>query len=115
MPTEVPAAPSPARRSGRAERVAGQKQHLKQLPWGQVERSYPPLTLISDDEVETIHLAALGLLEEIGMEVLNQEAVAIYRAAGALIDGDRVRIGRELVTRGAEDRAQGVHAPLPQP
>jgi trimethylamine--corrinoid protein Co-methyltransferase len=96
MPTDATATSTP-RRSRRAERTAGQKQHIKQLPWGQVSRRFPPLTLISDDEVETIHRCSLEVLEEIGMQVLNREAVDIYRRAGALIDGDRVRIGRDIV------------------
>ncbi|MDP9137945.1 MAG: trimethylamine methyltransferase family protein, partial [Pseudomonadota bacterium] len=97
MSTEPATTPAPSRRSGRAERVAGQKQHLNQLPWGQLRRPFPPLELISDDQIETIHRSALTILEEIGMQVLNTEAIDIYRKAGAIVDGDRVRIGRDLV------------------
>jgi trimethylamine--corrinoid protein Co-methyltransferase len=55
------------------------------------------MRIISDDEVETIHRASLELLEEIGMDVLNAEAREFYAAAGALIDGERVRIGRDII------------------
>jgi trimethylamine--corrinoid protein Co-methyltransferase len=55
------------------------------------------MRLISDDEVEAIHRSALRLLEEIGMDVLNPEARDLYRSAGAIIEGERVRIGREIV------------------
>jgi trimethylamine--corrinoid protein Co-methyltransferase len=56
------------------------------------------MRLISDDEVETIHGRSLLLLEEIGMDVLNPEARDLYRSAGASVDGERVRIGREIIT-----------------
>ena len=56
------------------------------------------MRLISDDEVETIHAKSLLLLEEIGMDVLNPEARDLYRSAGACVEGERVRIGREIIT-----------------
>ena len=53
---------------------------------------------LSDDEIESIHLASLKVLEELGMEViLNTEALDIFRKAGARVEGERVRIGREIV------------------
>jgi trimethylamine---corrinoid protein Co-methyltransferase len=55
------------------------------------------MRLISDDEVEKIHSSALELLEDIGMDVLNPEARDLYRSAGAKVDGERVRIGREII------------------
>jgi trimethylamine---corrinoid protein Co-methyltransferase len=55
------------------------------------------MRLISDDEVETIHARSLLLLEEIGMDVLDPEARDLYRCAGASVDGERVRIGREII------------------
>ena len=55
------------------------------------------MRLISDDEVETINARSLLLLEEIGMDVLNPEARDLYRSAGARVEGERVRIGREII------------------
>jgi trimethylamine--corrinoid protein Co-methyltransferase len=70
---------------------------LQQPAYTQARLPFPPMRLISDDEVETIHDKSLLLLEDIGMDVLNEEACALYRSAGALVDGKRVRIGREIV------------------
>jgi trimethylamine:corrinoid methyltransferase-like protein len=85
-----------ARREGRRRRDAASSS-LPQRPPGQVQLPFPPMRLISDDEVETIHRSALRLLEEIGMDVLNPEARDLYRSAGAIVEGERVRIGREIV------------------
>lgn len=87
---------APARREGRRRRDAASSS-LPQRPIGQVRLPFPPMRLISDDEVETIHHSALRLLEEIGMDVLNLEARDLYRSAGAIVEGERVRIGREIV------------------
>jgi trimethylamine--corrinoid protein Co-methyltransferase len=53
---------------------------------------------LSDDHIEAIHLKSMEVLEQIGMDVLLPEAIEIYARAGALVDGERVRIGREIVT-----------------
>src|SRR3970040_1878270 len=55
------------------------------------------MRLISDDEVERVHSSALELLEDIGMDVMNPEARDLYRSAGAKVDGERTRIGREII------------------
>jgi trimethylamine--corrinoid protein Co-methyltransferase len=55
------------------------------------------MELVSADELEAMHLASLDLLEEIGMDVLLPEARDIYARAGALVAGERVRIGRDIV------------------
>jgi trimethylamine--corrinoid protein Co-methyltransferase len=44
-----------------------------------------------------IHEAALRLLREVGCDVLDGEARALFAAAGAAVDGARVRFGGELV------------------
>ena len=55
------------------------------------------MKLISDDQVEAVHTTALQILEEIGMDVLNPEARALYAEAGAIVTGEQVRIGRDIV------------------
>jgi trimethylamine---corrinoid protein Co-methyltransferase len=47
---------------------------------------FEPLRILSDDHVEAIHNAALGVLKETGMRVLLPEARDIFRTAGAEID-----------------------------
>lgn len=53
----------------------------------------------SDDEIAAMHETALRVLEELGIRVLLDEARAILRAGGAIVDDDAgmVRIGRDMV------------------
>ncbi len=52
---------------------------------------------MSDDELESIHLASLRVLAETGMDFLHPEALRLWAEAGAEVDGDRVRIDPDLV------------------
>jgi trimethylamine--corrinoid protein Co-methyltransferase len=70
---------------------------LHQLPYGQVSCPYPPTPVISEDEVAAIHQAALRVLSEIGMKVLDPAARALYAGAGARLAGDMVRLDPALV------------------
>ena len=72
---------------------------IVQQPWMTLRNPLPRLTLISDDEVEALHQAALAILETIGIRCAVKEARDIFAAAGALIDESdgRVRLGREIV------------------
>lgn len=71
---------------------------IPQRPFGQVPRPYDPIKVISDDQVQAIHDAALQLLAHQGMRVLNARAIDYYRQAGARIDGNMVYLDPGLVT-----------------
>jgi len=70
-----------------------------QLPWRALRNPYPTLRVLSEDQVEALHAAALRILEELGVEFLLPEAVAMLRRAGASVaaDGLRVRFDRAMV------------------
>ncbi|MEO1275834.1 MAG: trimethylamine methyltransferase family protein, partial [Pseudomonadota bacterium] len=53
--------------------------------------------LFSADAVEAIHADALRVLEELGLRILSPEAVTLFQRAGARVEGDMVRIGRDIV------------------
>ena len=53
-------------------------------------RLYDPIRVLSEDHVDAIHQAALCLLAEQGMRVLNGRAIDLYRRAGARVDGQMV-------------------------
>ncbi len=53
--------------------------------------------MVSDDQLEAIHLASLRVLEETGMDFLHPEALRMWREAGAAVDGERVRLDREMI------------------
>jgi trimethylamine---corrinoid protein Co-methyltransferase len=83
---------------GRGRRPDAKHQKIPQLPFAQPRLTLEPTRILSDDQIETIHSRSLDVLEEIGMDVLNKEAIRIYEKAGAKVDGERVRIGRDIVT-----------------
>ena len=60
---------------------------------------FAPWRVFSDDRVEALHSAALGILEEQGLKVLSEGARTRYRLAGATVDEatQMVRIDRGLV------------------
>jgi len=84
--------PAPSHRRRRADEIF-------QKEWSQFRNGLPRLRLISDDEVEAIHGAALTILETIGVRCAVKEARDIFAAAGALIDetDGRVRPGRDII------------------
>ncbi|MGI6855753.1 trimethylamine methyltransferase family protein [Mesorhizobium sp. 1B3] len=87
------------RRGGRAGKRAGTSAHFEQAPFRQLKIPYPPTKLISDDELESIHLASLRVLKEIGVDVLHDEARRIMRAHGADVrEGSlRVRFDADMI------------------
>jgi trimethylamine--corrinoid protein Co-methyltransferase len=64
----------------------------RQLPFGKVVNRYPPIELLSADELESIHVASLRLLSEIGMEVLHDESRNLLKAEGATVDESNQRV-----------------------
>jgi trimethylamine--corrinoid protein Co-methyltransferase len=64
----------------------------RQLPFANVTNRYPPIALLSADEIEAIHHASLRLLAEIGMEVMHDESRALLKAAGATVDEGNQRV-----------------------
>lgn len=58
---------------------------------------YPHLRIISKDQVQDIHLATLEVLERTGVRVMQEEALHLLREAGALVDGDLVKIPAFMV------------------
>ena len=70
---------------------------IAQLPWSQPCRPFPPVDLISADQIEAIHQASLQVLEEIGMQILLPEGRDMLQNAGALVEGEMVRVGRDIV------------------
>jgi trimethylamine--corrinoid protein Co-methyltransferase len=84
----------PRRRRRAPERSA--RPHARK---GQPRLPFPPLELVSADELEAIHQTALKVLREIGVDVMHAEAKALLKDAGADVasGSDRVRFDPALV------------------
>ena len=87
-------------RSGRGAKPKG----LPQKPFRQPQRRFPAMRIVSDDELEAIHQTSLTILEEIGMDFLNDEARGLLKRAGADVDthSQRVRFDRALIETAIE-------------
>ena len=85
------------RQGGRGRRLDGSR--VPQLPWTEVRNPYPPMEVLSADQLEAIHLTSLRILEDLGMEVMSPRALAVLGAGGAEVDSasGTVRLDRGLV------------------
>jgi trimethylamine--corrinoid protein Co-methyltransferase len=96
MTTDTPPQEPGRRRRRAAERGGGSGAAQ---PGGQPQSPFAPLELISRDELDSIHQAALRVLEEIGVDFLHDGARAMLKDAGADVDAAsrRVRFDPALV------------------
>ncbi|HET9680779.1 MAG TPA: trimethylamine methyltransferase family protein [Candidatus Limnocylindrales bacterium] len=91
--------PEPAAGRVHTRRPRREAGGIPQLPWGQPVNRFAPLEILSADEVEAIHRAALTILRDIGVEVLGERAIDRFEAGGA-------RIERTTGARGAAGRVR---------
>ena len=104
--TAEEAAGRPARRGRRGRRTGGHRANLRgagpavrQLPWEIPFNRDAPTEPLSEEQVHAVHDGAMRVLEEIGIEFLNEEAREVLAAAGCETspDGTNVRMDRALV------------------
>ena len=91
---------TPAKRRGRRGRQDAASASPEAKPNGAaLKNPFPVMTLFSEDFIEEMHESALRILEDMGIMVLLDEAVGIYRKGGAQVaeDGQTVHIGRDMV------------------
>ncbi len=88
-----------ARRGGGRSARGAKPRGLPQKPFRQPKRRFPAMRIVSDDELESIHQTSLTILEEIGMDFLNEEARDLLKQAGARVDpnSQRVRFDRGFI------------------
>ena len=94
-------------RRGRARQVSATPR-LAQLPWRQVENPHGTLPILDAEGIETIHRASLRVLEELGVELWSSEARQLFADAGAVIEGETVRVGRDIIEAALETAPRSV-------
>ena len=82
-------------RAGNAARRGGEV--VDQMPWRLIRNIDRPTEPLGPEGVNAIHEGAMRILEEIGIEFLNHEALAILKEAGCTINGENVRMGHDFV------------------
>jgi trimethylamine--corrinoid protein Co-methyltransferase len=83
-------------------RAEGREQTLPTAlgaPFRQPANPWPPLDVLPPESLERIHLASMRILEEVGLEFLDDEALGLWARAGARVDraARRVWIDRGLL------------------
>jgi trimethylamine--corrinoid protein Co-methyltransferase len=88
-----------ARSGGRAGKRAGASSAFEQPPFRRLKRPFPPTPIVSEDQLEAIHLASLRVLSEIGLDVLHEDARRIMKEAGADVreGSERVRFDPAMI------------------
>lgn len=86
--------PLHARRGRRAPRKPGA---LEQMPWRIPVNTDAPTQPIGRDGVMAIHKGVMSILRDIGIEFLNDEALALFRQAGCIVNGQNVRMDEDFV------------------
>ncbi|MEM7562096.1 MAG: trimethylamine methyltransferase family protein [Pseudomonadota bacterium] len=59
---------------------------------GQLFNPYTPIEALDSDALDQIHNASMQILEEIGLEILNETAIDLYEQAGAKVDRELQRV-----------------------
>ena len=88
------------RESTRGAATAG-AQGTRASRYRNLKNPFVPTRVFSDDQVESLHQMALGILENQGMRVLSPRGRAAFAAGGALVDETThmVRLDRGLVAK----------------
>ena len=100
-PAETAPATDRSRRGGRAGKRSSGAASFDQPAFRQLRNPLAPTKLVSEDELESIHLASLRVLKEIGVDVLHDEARRIMKEHGA--DQYEVTIGPKAGIRFADE------------
>ena len=87
---------TPRRRGGGRSRRA-ERQDAPVIHHPTLLRDIPALEVVSQEGVEMIHDLAMRIVEEIGVEFRDQEALDIWGRTEAEVEGERVRIGRDAL------------------
>lgn len=86
------------RGGGRAGNAARRGQTaIDQMPWRLPLNTDAPTEPLNEEGVAAIHNGAMTILEDIGIEFLNEEALALFKEAGCTVEGTKVRMGRDWV------------------
>ena len=96
---DTPRATESGRRGGRAGSRSRGTGAFEQPPFRQQKIPFPPTGIVSADELESIHLASLRVLKEIGLDVLHADARRIMKEHGADVreGSERVRFDGDML------------------
>ncbi len=85
----------PARQGRNARKAAREAEVTPRL--GTIRYGVKPVELVSQDELERIHLASLWILKEIGIDFRDDVALQQWKDAGADVRGERVHLDPRMI------------------
>ena len=87
------------RGSGRRSKAGRSGGGIPQLPWQHVTNPYAPMQLLNEEQMDKLHRTSMRILSELGIRVMGEKVLALFEAAGAIVDRDEniVRIDKSLV------------------
>lgn len=87
------------RRQGRRSQRRDIDTKLDQVVWQEFSNPYPPIEILSLDELEQIHSASLRVLRDIGIRILDPRALRLLVEVGCRVDhgSSMVRFDPEFV------------------
>src|SRR5690606_34438458 len=88
------------RRPNSARARKDEHHKVEQTPWRRFRNPYPPVEILSPDQLDRIHDTSMRILSEIGIKVLCPRSRSILSAAGCMIDeaSEIVRFDPDLVS-----------------
>ncbi|TXH67426.1 MAG: methyltransferase [Thiothrix sp.] len=94
---ETASAKARPRRTKRTETSTSSQLH--QQPWQTLKNPYKPIEIIYEEQIEQIHNASMRILEEVGMDILDDDARALMAKCGAKVTAgsNRVYFDRHLI------------------
>lgn len=73
-------------RERRARRVRRAESPLRSIPFQELRNPIPPIELATHEDVEKLHMASMQILENTGLDFLDDEALTLWKKAGAKVD-----------------------------
>ncbi len=89
-----------SRRTIRGNRIrAGQPPPLDDKPFRHTRNPFDPIQPLRPEQLERVHGASMTILEQVGIDFLDDEALRLWEAAGATVDwsSQHVCIDRDLL------------------
>ena len=65
---------------------------LLKIPFRQLFHPRPPYEIVDDEQIERLHEASVHILENIGLDFLDEEVLDIWQKAGARVDFGRQHV-----------------------
>ena len=75
-----------AHSGGRRAKAGRGSGGIAQLPWREVRNHYKPLEMLDAGQIDCLHRTSMRILSELGIKVMSERVMALFEAAGAIVD-----------------------------